>query len=211
MNTSVASNSTLLSTFTGQLPSVQNPLFTAAISINLLLGLPTNVYVLWLIVTGAGGTMASEFFTLNLALSEIFYSLSNLMYIIHDHIQENGALLSVGTFFAGFNLFGRPLFQCCICVERYLAVVHPVTFLKYKPLRYRLISARIVSISLKSDLTAAFSRRASQGRETNAALFSPVVPVLTVVLSRASSDLKSFIQDLSRSGRRERDVAHRCF
>ncbi len=26
-----------------------------------------------------------------------------------------------------------------LCVERYLAVVHPVTFLKYKPLRYRVI------------------------------------------------------------------------
>jgi len=26
-----------------------------------------------------------------------------------------------------------------MCVERYLAVVHPVTFLKFKPLRYRVI------------------------------------------------------------------------
>ncbi|XP_055772300.1 P2Y purinoceptor 3-like, partial [Salvelinus fontinalis] len=112
-------------------------LYTAAISINLILGLPTNVYVVWLIVTGAGGTMASDFFSLNLSVSEILYSLSNLMFIVHYNIQENVALWSVGTFFAGFNLFGRPLFQCCICVERYLAVVHPVTFLKYKPLRYR--------------------------------------------------------------------------
>ncbi|KAJ8397590.1 hypothetical protein AAFF_G00438660 [Aldrovandia affinis] len=32
----------------------------------------------------------------------------------------------------------RPsLFQCCICVERYLAVLHPLTFLRYRPLRYR--------------------------------------------------------------------------
>ncbi len=36
-------------------------------------------------------------------------------------------------------LTGRPLFQCLICVERYLAVVHPFTFLKYKPLRYKVI------------------------------------------------------------------------
>ncbi|XP_064781988.1 P2Y purinoceptor 3-like [Oncorhynchus masou masou] len=120
-----------------ELDSVQYVLYTAAISINLILGLPTNVYVVWLIVTGAVGTMASDFFSLNLAVSEILYSLSNLMFIFHYHIQENGALWRVGAFFAGFNLFGRPLFQCCICVERYLAVVHPVTFLKYKPLRYR--------------------------------------------------------------------------
>ncbi len=34
-------------------------------------------------------------------------------------------------------------FQCLMCVERYLAVVHPVTFLKYKPLRYRVICSVI--------------------------------------------------------------------
>ncbi|XDV31836.1 hypothetical protein PO909_002785 [Leuciscus waleckii] len=33
-------------------------------------------------------------------------------------------------FSSGFVITGRPLFQCLICVERYLAVVHPVTFLK---------------------------------------------------------------------------------
>jgi len=36
------------------------------------------------------------------------------------------------------------LFQCLMCVERYLAVVHPVTFLKYKPLRYRVICCTVV-------------------------------------------------------------------
>lgn len=33
--------------------------------------------------------------------------------------------------------FGRHLFQCFICVERYIAVEHPIVFLKYKPLRYQ--------------------------------------------------------------------------
>ncbi|KAI4897880.1 hypothetical protein NFI96_029586 [Prochilodus magdalenae] len=38
----------------------------------------------------------------------------------------------LGTFFSS-----RCVFPCCVCLERYLAVVHPVTFLRYKPLRYR--------------------------------------------------------------------------
>ena len=45
---------------------VQYVPFTAAISINLILGLTTNVYILWLIVTRAVGMMASDFFSLNL-------------------------------------------------------------------------------------------------------------------------------------------------
>jgi len=47
-------------------------------------------------------------------------------------------------FLDGLGITGRPLFQCLMCVERYLAVVHPVIFLKFKPLRYRVISSVIV-------------------------------------------------------------------
>ncbi len=48
-------------------------------------------------------------------------------------------------FFIGITITGRPLFQC-LCVECYLAVVHPVTFLKFKPLRYRVICSTMVWI-----------------------------------------------------------------
>ncbi|XP_064781991.1 hydroxycarboxylic acid receptor 2-like [Oncorhynchus masou masou] len=105
-------------------------------SINIILGLPTNVYILWLMVTGAVGTMASDFFALNLTVCEILYCLSAVLNYLNDYLFND--TLGVGVaFFMGFISIGRPLFQCCICVERYLAVVHPVTFLKYKPLRYR--------------------------------------------------------------------------
>ncbi len=49
------------------------------------------------------------------------------------------SLTAVTQFLLGLLITGRPLFQSLICVERYLAVVHPVTFLEYKPLRYRVI------------------------------------------------------------------------
>ncbi len=47
----------------------------------------------------------------------------------------------------GLTITGRPLFQCLMCAERYLAVVHPVIFLKYKPLRYRVICSTAVWIT----------------------------------------------------------------
>ncbi|KAL1253304.1 hypothetical protein QQF64_017997 [Cirrhinus molitorella] len=71
---------------------------------------------LWLL-EGTGGGVALEFFNLNLSVCEI-----------------------------GLVFTGRPLFQCLICVERYLAVVHPVTFLKYKPLRYRFLLALSIQL-----------------------------------------------------------------
>lgn len=56
-------NSSSVAALYAQITSI----YTASYTINLILGLPTNVYVLWLILTGVGGTMASDFFSLNLA------------------------------------------------------------------------------------------------------------------------------------------------
>ncbi len=91
-----------------------------------------------LIVTGTGNGVASEFFNLYLSVSEILFSLDSLFCIL-GLIQNVQIFTSLKLFFQGLGITGRPLFQCLICVERYLAVVHPVTFLKYKPLRYRVI------------------------------------------------------------------------
>ncbi|CAL8276660.1 unnamed protein product [Boreogadus saida] len=40
--------------------------------------------------------------------------------------------------------FGRALFQCGICVERYLAVVQPLTFIRFKPLRFRVVCSGLM-------------------------------------------------------------------
>lgn len=44
-----------------------------------LFALPTNAYVLWLIVTGAGSGVASELFMLNLSVCGLFYSVNSLL------------------------------------------------------------------------------------------------------------------------------------
>ncbi|XP_067280749.1 chemokine XC receptor 1-like [Pseudorasbora parva] len=105
-------------------------------SFNFLFGLPTHSYVIWLIVTGTGSGVASEFFILNLSFCEITSCLNILVHAL-DHWFSS--LKTLKYFSLGLFITGRPVFQCLMCVERYLAVVHPVTFLKYKPLRYRVI------------------------------------------------------------------------
>ena len=113
--------------------------------INLLLGIPTNCYVLWLIKSGAGGTIASEFFALNLSVSDIMSTVSDMLYLILPN-QDSFPVVQLFSFFVGVFYAARPLFQACICLERYLAVVHPVVFLRYKPLRYRLACCGLVWI-----------------------------------------------------------------
>ncbi|XP_077063569.1 hydroxycarboxylic acid receptor 2-like [Siphateles boraxobius] len=113
-------------------------------SINLLFGFPTHSYIIWLIITGTGSGVASEFFILNLSVCELGICLNCSIYIMSACFQRISQLLF---FLQGLSLTGRPLFQCLICVERYLAVVYPVTFLKYKPLRYRVICCTVAWIT----------------------------------------------------------------
>ncbi|XP_056301835.1 C-C chemokine receptor type 8-like [Danio aesculapii] len=111
--------------------------------ISILFGFPIHSYVLWLIVRGAESGVASEFFILNLSVCEIGNSLNALFNLLIDFFSQ---FTLIAYFLQGFAVTGRPLFQCLMCVERYLAVVHPVTFLKYKPLRYRVICCAVAWI-----------------------------------------------------------------
>ncbi|XP_039545558.1 uracil nucleotide/cysteinyl leukotriene receptor-like [Pimephales promelas] len=107
----------------------------------LLFGVPIHSYILWSIVTGTGSGVASEFFIFNLSVCELGICLNNLFLVLSMCYTS---LSGFEMFLAGLFFTGRPLFHCLMCVERYLAVVHPVTFLKYKPLRYRVICCTVV-------------------------------------------------------------------
>ncbi|XP_067231466.1 hydroxycarboxylic acid receptor 2-like [Chanodichthys erythropterus] len=112
-------------------------------SINFLFGLPTHSYVIWLIITGTGSGVASELFILNLSFCEIANSLNCFLFVLSIWFSSH---LILKLLLIGLSVTGRPLFQCLMCVERYMAVVHPVTFLKYKPLRYRVICCTVAWI-----------------------------------------------------------------
>ncbi len=103
-------------------------------SINVLLGFPLHFYVIWLIVTETG--IVTDFFNLNLSVCEIANCLKCLIDLMSFCFSISYTL---SHFLQGLGVTGRPLFQSLICVERFLAVVHPVIFLKFRPFRYKVI------------------------------------------------------------------------
>lgn len=81
-------------------------------------------------------------FALNLVFMEILYCLVAPLYCpcIISFALCVGTLLG---FCLGAFMAGRYLFQCWLCLEQYVAVIHPMIFLKFKPMRYRVWFASV--------------------------------------------------------------------
>ncbi|XP_026052453.1 C-C chemokine receptor type 8-like [Carassius auratus] len=161
-------------------------------SINLF-SFPTHCYVIWLIVGSRSG-VALEFFNLNLSVCEIGICLNSLFFILSRWFS---CLEFLDQFLAGFTFTGRPLFQCLMCVERYLAVVHPVTFLKYKPLRYRVFCCTAAWIINIGSCLVCMYNVASKNHHAHA-LFLTVE--LTLVISIQLFCLVAVFRALKHSG-----------
>jgi hypothetical protein len=54
---------------------------------------------------------------------------------LNQAVSEEGPKIVKDSSHPSHRLFSP--FQTFVCVERYLAVVHPVVYLKFKPLKYR--------------------------------------------------------------------------
>ncbi|KAK6492513.1 proteinase-activated receptor 3-like [Huso huso] len=115
--------------------------FQAAVGvITTVLGLPANMMVLWILLRKQTAISSSEVFEINLAVMDALYCLNTPLDIYHYYFaQQNGIVRIIVFFFYGFNTYGGPLFLCCICMERYMAVVYPITYLGFKSLTYRVL------------------------------------------------------------------------
>ena len=103
------------------------------------LAIPANGWSLYVIVSGWRNLLQSEIITLNLVVNEIGFSWSFLLMIIirfsgiysWSNLDAVFNLVQFHWFIQHVSVIGRSLFQCLICVERYLAVAHPLFFLRY--------------------------------------------------------------------------------
>ena len=101
--------------------------------LNVALGVPLNLSVLGLIASGRL-VKGSEITALNQTLCELALCMSSLANILQYYIP-NQHLDSALNFFMGLQTVGRLLFMTKVCLRVYLAVSHPVAFLRLKPRR----------------------------------------------------------------------------
>lgn len=106
---------------------------------NTLLGLFTNIWVQVLILRDWRNQAVQEIFTLNLGVLEILYCFLSQVLILNYIAVKMFYTYKYNWLVYGLSFFGRSLFQCGICVERYIAVVHPMFFFRHHFLRYKII------------------------------------------------------------------------
>ncbi|XP_056129813.1 lysophosphatidic acid receptor 6 [Lampris incognitus] len=115
----------------------QYQLFPAVYSIALILGLPGNLAALYFFISKITSRVSSfSVFIINLALADTVI-LCTLPFRIHYHINKNNwvfgdiACRVTGVLFYA-NIYMSICFMTCICVDRYIATVHPHTYVRHR-------------------------------------------------------------------------------
>ncbi|KAF4090635.1 hypothetical protein AMELA_G00054280 [Ameiurus melas] len=103
-----------------------------------LLVTPAHLWCLWVHFCTKRKIKVTQFFFLNNIIMELIFCMECGIELLSMVFVKNYMMWNVLYFFFGLSWVGRPLLQTCICIERYLAVLHPVTFLRYKGIKYRI-------------------------------------------------------------------------
>lgn len=111
---------------------------------NMFLGIPANVTVLWLIHKNKRDSSTSDIFILHLAVLDVLFCLIPPLELVNlVFLTTTTSTWYVLRFFYGIK-DSSPLFLSCICLDRYMAVVHPIIFTKLKDRLHRAVLAIVV-------------------------------------------------------------------
>ncbi|MBN3314840.1 GPR17 protein, partial [Atractosteus spatula] len=141
------SNSTekLWSPFEGCEEQLSGILVALSIQIvNVILGIPANVMVLSLLLTRTGESSTSDIFIFHLAVMDTFFGCMAPLDLVNVFLLNNKDAWRAQQFTYGLKDMGGPLFLSCICLDRYVAVLHPITFTGLKDHKYRAACSVVV-------------------------------------------------------------------
>nr|XP_015194394.1 PREDICTED: hydroxycarboxylic acid receptor 2-like [Lepisosteus oculatus] len=131
--------------FVGCEEKVAGILFTLSVQIiNVILGIPANVMVLWFLLRNMGEASTSDIFLLNLAFLDGFFGCMVPLDLVNVFFLNNKDAWRVQLFAYGLKDMGGPLFLSCVCLDRYVAVLHPITFTGLKDHKYRAACSVVV-------------------------------------------------------------------
>ncbi|XP_033932827.1 G-protein coupled receptor 35-like [Pseudochaenichthys georgianus] len=120
---------------------------------NLLVGTPCNVLVLWQIASRKSDACTSDIFIFNLAVMDAFFCLVTPIEMVNRLLLDDQRIWYFQRFAYGIKDVA-PLYLVCICMDRYMAVVHPILFTGNRDNKIRFgISAVVWGLILAYALT----------------------------------------------------------
>ncbi|XP_030636314.1 hydroxycarboxylic acid receptor 2-like [Chanos chanos] len=120
-------------------------LFLVAIEIvTAVIGFFANLGVLWVLAHGQLESSTSDVFTGSLAALDGVYCLSLLLDVANTLSLDDDDVSRALLFLFGLSEIGGPLFLSCVCLDRYMAVSHPVAFMRLRDGRYRTLCTALV-------------------------------------------------------------------
>ncbi|KAJ8263906.1 hypothetical protein GJAV_G00142940, partial [Gymnothorax javanicus] len=130
-------------------------------SINLVVGYPANIMVMWLVAREKSDSSTSNNFIFNLAIADAWFCIMSPICCFGFDILGIGYFTYVLHFTTGIKN-GSPLFLACICLDRYMAVVHPIVFTSIKDNKIRvaisvLVWGLVIAYALCKSLLISFS------------------------------------------------------
>ncbi|XP_071360256.1 G-protein coupled receptor 4-like [Trachinotus anak] len=120
---------------------------------NLAVGTPCNVLVIWQIATKKSDASTSDIFIFNLAILDAYFCLMTPIEMANRLLLGDSRIWYFQRFAYGIKDVA-PLFLVCICLDRYIAVVHPVLFTGIRDNKIRIgISVVVWGLILAYGLT----------------------------------------------------------
>ncbi|KAM9363769.1 G-protein coupled receptor 4-like [Symphorus nematophorus] len=120
---------------------------------NLAVGTPCNVLVIWQIASKKSDASTSDIFIFNLAILDAYFCLMTPIEMVNRLLLDDGQIWYAQRFAYGIKDVA-PLFLVCICLDRYIAVVHPVLFTGIRDNKIRIgISVVVWGLILAYGLT----------------------------------------------------------
>ncbi|XP_072904816.1 lysophosphatidic acid receptor 6-like [Hemitrygon akajei] len=144
-------------------------MFPVVYSVVFVLGTASNSAALWFFLRAKEKFSPSDVFMVNLAVIDLIFALTLPFKVVYHALGNDwifgewGCKITGSLFFA--NMYGSTLFLTCTCVDRYIAVVHPLRSLQLRQPRYRLLVCALIwlllvacllYLTLKGPLTSKF-------------------------------------------------------
>ncbi|XP_054616667.1 G-protein coupled receptor 183-like [Dunckerocampus dactyliophorus] len=127
------------SVFDGCESLVEGILFDLTLqSINVLVGIPANILVIAILICNRKQPSTSDIYLGSLAFMDAYFgSMTPVSFLNLYHWQSKEVWTAI-KFSYGVKDTSGPLFLSCICLDRFIAVLFPLTFGQLKHIKYRL-------------------------------------------------------------------------